>query len=62
MATQRYRIHFIASFHHTIIADSVEVARQVAQELASTPGSIMLSDVEPKLSWNTIEPLGSDDD
>lgn len=61
MATQRYRIHFVASFDHIVEAPSIERAREIAKELETMPSIAVTSATTSRCAWNTIEPLGSND-
>lgn len=57
MPTQRYRVHFVASFDHIVEASSIDDARSVAEELQTMPSIAIVSGQDARCAWNTIEPV-----
>lgn len=56
MATTRYRIHFVASFEHEVVAETAQEARRIAVEISAQPVEAVRTAEKLRCSWNYIKP------
>jgi hypothetical protein len=58
---RRYRIQFVARFEQVVIAESIDRAKQIAEDMQAAAG-IDWRLTATQCAWNVIEPLDGGED